>query len=151
MVSFDEEWAELQAAAREELATRTRLNSLTDGGTGSAGPGQGDLVADDEAIRGVADVIEQELEPVVVQAGHHHVVSTSQVMVALRSWHTASGLSTWAEAWGRKTRALRERLLDEAQALRGTADGYTFTEEENRDNLNATTAIVPFNPSITEM
>ncbi|WP_059009363.1 hypothetical protein [Streptomyces specialis] len=119
MGSFDEEWAALRAAAREQ-ETHTRLNSSTGGGTGA----RDRLVASWDAQRAAADVVEGEVLPDAVRAGTKPLGELAEAAARMRGWASAAGLAAVAESWAAKSRALDTQLRAETEALRATASGF---------------------------
>ncbi|WP_436747436.1 hypothetical protein [Streptomyces sp. URMC 129] len=123
--AFDEEWARLQADARDEIA-RTRLNSSDGGGAGAGG----DLVVSWEAQRAAADVLEQELMPRALRAATRPDDEMAVAAARMSDWETGAGLLTVAEAWVRKTAALNTQLRAEVEALRATAGSFQGQDQE---------------------
>ncbi|WP_326599668.1 hypothetical protein [Streptomyces sp. NBC_01803] len=119
MGSFDEEWAALQAAAREQ-STPTRLNSSEGGGAGA----RDRLVVSWTAQRAAADVVEREVLPDAVRAGTKPLGELAEAAARMRTWASAAGLRAVAESWATKTEALGTQLRAEAEALRATASGF---------------------------
>ena len=138
MDDFDEEWAQIQAEARERV-TRTRLDSTGDG----QGTDAQLLVADWEEQRRAADHIDRETLPGVASAGERPVDSLTQAASRLSGWETARGLQTVVGRWQDQVSALRDRLGAESAALRATADDFEgiegqITYDMTRLNTNIT-------------
>ncbi|WP_461035759.1 hypothetical protein [Streptomyces mayteni] len=139
MGSFREEWAELQARAREESA-RTRLNSNEGGG---AGP-NGTLAADWQAKRAAAGYLTEEVRPRTLRAGLGPKEEVSRVTARLAGFETAEGARTVLERWVGKVRALDEQLEAEAGLLREVASGFQGVDAEAGYQMRqATDGIAP--------
>ncbi|RKN45755.1 hypothetical protein [Streptomyces hoynatensis] len=140
MGNFDEEWARIQADARERVA-RTRLDSAGDGQGSGARPGLG---ADWGAKRAAADHLDRETLPGVASAGERPVDSLTQAASRLAGWETARGLHTVLERWQAQVSALRGQLEVESNALRSTASDFQGLDAELGHRMRA------LNPSITD-
>ncbi|MFD5321440.1 hypothetical protein [Streptomyces sp. NPDC127098] len=139
MGSFREEWAAMQAAAREDVA-RTRLNANEGGG---AGP-NGTLVADWQAKRAAAGYLTEEVRPRALRAGLGPKDEVSRVATRLSGFETAEGARTVLERWVDKVRALDVQLEAEAGLLRGVASGFQGVEAEAGYRMRqATEGIAP--------
>ncbi|ARQ69666.1 hypothetical protein [Streptomyces marincola] len=128
MGSFDEEWAQLQAAARDEQLA-TRLNTSEGGGAGGAGPSDG-LTARTEAQRRAADLLETEILPDARREGDRPVDDLDQAAGRMSGWACAAGLRTASEVWAGKVERLTNQLRAEAGALRDVATGFAGNELE---------------------
>ncbi|MFJ8207771.1 hypothetical protein [Streptomyces sp. NPDC096033] len=95
-MSFDDEWAELKAAAAERQVS-TRLNQLAPGG-GGPGP-QGDLEIDHQDLAAIGDAAFK-LRQRLGTDGDHAKASTHEAAGSLkRDFALGAALSTLADKW----------------------------------------------------
>ncbi|RBM20216.1 hypothetical protein DEH69_08770 [Streptomyces sp. PT12] len=119
MGSFDEEWARLQAEARDQPLP------LPGGGTG------GDrLTVRSDAQRAAADFLQTELLPDARREGDRPVGELESASARMSGWASATGLRTVADTWAGKVELLTAQLGAEAEALRGTSNDFAGGELE---------------------
>ncbi|WP_159000936.1 hypothetical protein [Streptomyces sp. SBT349] len=128
MSAFDEEWAQLQAEAREEQI-RTRLNSSGGGG------GNDRLTVRSDAQRTAADYLERELLPDARREGNRPVEELEQAAARMSGWASATGLQAVADTWSGKVERLTTQVRAEADALRGTSTSFAGGELETQYQL----------------
>ncbi|ONK12696.1 hypothetical protein [Streptomyces sp. MP131-18] len=123
MGAFDEEWAQLQAAAREEQISASRHVS-------GAGGANDRLAASSDAQRAAADYLETELLPDARREGNLPVDELSRASARMSGWACATGLRTVSDGWAGKVELLTAQLRAEAEALRGVSTGFAGGELE---------------------
>ncbi|MGY0061879.1 hypothetical protein ACWY4P_35990 [Streptomyces sp. LZ34] len=133
-MSFDEEWAQLKAAAQEEHSTPgrssgMRLNQLDGGGGGGGGfTPYGGLCTTPAEKKTAAGVIENELEPGLSKAGDDADTKSNTAISEFHGWDTALGLKDVLTEWQTQVKALVKRIGGEKEALRGTNTLFTGTD-----------------------
>lgn len=141
-MSFHEEWAAIQARAREESA-RTRLNSTA---------GQGDGGADLEIhsaeladIQGSADDLANDLDA----SGHTAENHTHVAGIFLRTpgFETGYALIEVATRWQSQADSLRDACLRISGHLQDTVRTHATVEQETAAAVRQTTA--GLNPRLT--
>lgn len=134
-MSFDEEWAQLKAAAQEEHSgsARTsgmRLNQFAAGGGGGGGGNTpfGGLCTSPAEKKAAAGVIEDELVPGLTKAGDDADTKSNTAIGEFKGWDTALGLKHVLTEWQTQVKALTKRIGGEKEALRGTNVLFTGTD-----------------------
>jgi hypothetical protein len=125
-MSFDEEWAQLQAVAREQVA-HTRLNSTGDGDAG----GSADLEVTDKELEKIEDTANG-LANALDQSGHEAENHTHVAGIYLRTpgFECGQVLIDVATQWASQAETLRDACLRIANHLRDTAAEFAAAEEE---------------------
>ncbi|MGW3568546.1 hypothetical protein ACWDSL_32605 [Streptomyces sp. NPDC000941] len=131
-MSFDEEWAQLKAAAQEEhsapgRSSGMRLNQLDGGGGGLITP-YGGLCTSPAQKKTAAGVIEDELEPGLTKAGDDADTKSNTAISEFHGWDTALGLKHVLTEWQTQVKALTKRMGGEKEALRGANTLFTGTD-----------------------
>ncbi|MER6140319.1 hypothetical protein ABT174_09700 [Streptomyces sparsogenes] len=131
-MSFDEEWAQLKAAAREEhsapaRSSGMRLNQLDGGGGGGVTP-FGGLCTSASEKKAAAGVIEDELEPGLTNAGDDADTKSNTAISEFHGWDTALGLKHVLTEWQTQVKALAKRIGGEKEALRGANTLFLGTD-----------------------
>ncbi|MFD5320091.1 hypothetical protein [Streptomyces sp. NPDC127098] len=124
-MSFQQEWAAIQARARQETA-HTRLNS-----TGGQGGGDADLEihgAELSEIQGSADDLANDLDAL----GHTAENQTHVAGIFLRTpgFETGDALIEVATRWRSQADSLRDACLRISGHLQDTVRTYTVVEQE---------------------
>ncbi|MDX3224304.1 hypothetical protein [Streptomyces sp. ME19-01-6] len=132
-MSFDEEWAQLKAAAQEEhsaagRSSGMRLNQLDGGGGGGLVTPYGGLCTSPAQKKTAAGVIEDELEPGLTKAGDDADTKSNTAISEFHGWDTAAGLKHVLTEWQTQVKALTKRIGGEKEALRGTNTLFTGTD-----------------------
>ncbi|MFJ6696520.1 hypothetical protein ACIQM4_10655 [Streptomyces sp. NPDC091272] len=139
-MGFDEEWAELRAAATERGSTGMRLNGLPDEGlvpTPAPGGGPPRLASSSSEKRAAAGVIDTELLSSTKKAGDHADESHATAVTAFNGWVTAAALKKVQTTWEGQVKALMGRLSSERDGLRNTATTLTGADGARRDGIDA--------------
>jgi hypothetical protein len=141
MVSFDEEWAQLQAEAQQrENEVHTQLNETDGDGSGSVGEAwYSDLDVDTDKLRKLSDLaapLRDRLETVIGGLRddpdwRDDGMSVLDVTRALRRVRNS---------WEGRLTSLRHELSLMEKGFSGAADGLEGTEEEIRSSLGAVAA-----------
>lgn len=131
-MSFDEEWAQLKAAAQGEhsvagWSSGMRLNQLDGGGGGGVTP-SGGLCTSPAQKKTAAGVIEDELEPGLAKAGDDADTKSNTAISEFHGWDTALGLKHVLTEWQTQVKALAKRMGGEKEALRSTNVLFTGTD-----------------------
>lgn len=138
-MGFDEEWAELRAAAAERDSTSMQLNRLPeDGPLLGSGPGGGPLLASTASEKNAAaGVIENELLTSTKKAGGHADESNAGAAGAFDGWATATALKKVQTTWDGQVKTLLGRLGRERDGLRNTAVTLTGVDVDRHDGISA--------------
>jgi hypothetical protein len=138
-MGFDEEWADLRAAAAERGSTAMRLNRLPEDGPAlGSGPGGAPKLASTASEKNAAaGVIENELLTSTKKAGGHADESNGSAVSAFSGWATATALKKVQTTWDGQVKTLVGRLSRERDGLRNTATILTGVDGERRDGINA--------------
>ncbi|MGW3660795.1 hypothetical protein ACWD6R_36390 [Streptomyces sp. NPDC005151] len=138
-MGFDEERAELRAAAAERGSAAMRLNGLPEEGPAPGyGPGAPPKLASTASEKkAAAGVIENELLTSTTKAGGHADESNSSAVSAFSGWATAVALKKVQTTWDGQVKTLMGRLGRERDGLRSTATTLTGVDGDRRDGINA--------------
>ncbi|MFJ8863724.1 hypothetical protein ACIRD8_35590 [Streptomyces sp. NPDC102451] len=138
-MGFDEEWAELRAAAAERSSTAMRLNSFPEDGPtpghGSGAPSK--LASTASEKKAAAGVIENELLESTKKAGGHADESNGSAVSALDGWATAAALKKVQTTWSGQVKTLMGRLGRERDGLGNTVVTLTGVDVDRRNGINA--------------
>ncbi|RKN40134.1 hypothetical protein [Streptomyces hoynatensis] len=145
MATFDEEWAQIQARAREQAA-RTRLDSAPAPGDGA------DLEIHEEEL----GRIEREAGSLAGLLDQHGRAAETQTRVAgvlLRTpgFDTGSALVELTDRWRSQTESLRDACRRIAAHRRDTTRAHAAGEQETAAALRQAAPPVAHNPHITAL
>ncbi|MBH5337297.1 hypothetical protein IHE55_22055 [Streptomyces pactum] len=129
-MSFEQEWAALQAEAKQSVGMR--LNEA--GGDKSPGAGQG-LKVSGSALRGKARSAE-EVAKSVGAVDDEALKETGQVKAGLKGFACAAAFETFQERWGDQTRYLAG-LLNQSLAMALRTAAATFEEDDKKTGQRA--------------
>lgn len=126
-MSFDDEWAQLQAAAvqRKQDSTNMQLNGLADN---RSGQGNGTLSVSPEMLRGKASKVD-DVRGNFKKADDGAMRETGQVKGSLKGFACADGFDAFEDRWTEQVSHLHGRLQRNSAALR---KGATDFEESDK-------------------
>ncbi|MDT0441615.1 hypothetical protein [Streptomyces johnsoniae] len=133
-MSFDAEWAGLQAAARDEL-THTRLNSRGDGSGGDLEHREGQLTP----IQGDADALANDLD----QNGSlaHNATYVAGILLRTPGLDTGVALTEVADRWQSQAAALHAACLRIAGHVGDTVRTHAAGELETTADIRNASAV----------
>ncbi|MEU1216223.1 hypothetical protein ABZ424_28230 [Streptomyces sp. NPDC005790] len=137
-MGFDEEWAELKAAASERGSSAMQLNGLPEEGPAPVyGPfAPPNLVSSASEKRAAAGVIENELLLSTKKAGDHADEANGSAATAFSGWATSAALKKVQTTWEGQVKTLMGRLSRERDGLRSTATTLTGVDVDRRDGIS---------------
>ncbi|MCP9210066.1 type VII secretion target [Streptomyces cucumeris] len=126
-MTFEEEWAQLKAAAQAPAAaTGTRLDSAG-GGSGPGGPQKLHVTA--SVLRGRAGRAET-VRGQFLTADDEVMTETGQVSGSLTGFATDKAIDTFLERWKDQMAFVKGQFSGTASALRTAADAFTHEDTE---------------------
>ncbi|MCC3772367.1 WXG100 family type VII secretion target [Streptomyces sp. UNOC14_S4] len=132
-MSFEDEWAQLVAGAKEQQAAHMRLN----GAGGGGGGGQGKLHVTPAVLRDRADKAVNKAAKEFREAHKDVVSKTSDVGGSLKGFACDGAFGDFSESWKKGAAYVAGQIGEEglAKALRSAADSFGHADKKREESF----------------